>query len=462
MHSQIANGDYEAARKSIESNKFLKRKRNRLLYCLETGKVMHFKKDYDSSNYYFNLADHLMEEYDNLMDVLVGNLINPATAPYRAEDIELVLINYYKSLNYLYLGKKEDALVEVRKINLKLHRLEDKNKRGKNRYRSDAFSQLLTAMIYESEKDCNNAFIAYRNAYESYSNDSLSIVYGCEMPERLKADLIQAAYRAGFVAEAQRYEQTFGIKVNKVKAKGGELVLFWENGLGPFKEEEALYFMLSENQGGFYFVNSSGVLNIPFVLPSGTKLEDKDKKKILNVEMFKMALPKYVQRPAYYQTCVVQTDSLPGVTMQEAENVDHIAMKTLQDRMLKETALALERAAVRAIQTIALKSKDDGAGDLLQLANLFIEKADTRNWQTLPSSIQYTRIPLKEGENQIKLIFKTQNNQSDTLVIQVKGTGNMIFKNVSTPRLLNQQQIHEFRPYTGNQVMFNNGLYFKD
>ena len=35
--------------------------------------------------------------------------------------------------------------------------------------------------------------------------------------------------------------------------------------------------------------------------------------------------------------------------------------------------------------------------------NFASEQADTRNWQTLPHSIYYTRVPLKKGENEIEL-----------------------------------------------------------
>ena len=43
------------------------------------------------------------------------------------------MINFYKALNYLDLNDMEGALVEVRKINIKLYQLTDKYPDHKNR-----------------------------------------------------------------------------------------------------------------------------------------------------------------------------------------------------------------------------------------------------------------------------------------------------------------------------------------
>ncbi len=61
------------------------------------------------------------------------------------------------------------------------------------------------------------------------------------------------------------------------------------------------------------------------------------------------------------------------------------------------------------------KEKDEGkkernaeaaalvTGLVVNMFNTATEKADTRNWQSLPAYIQYVRIPLKKGANDIRL-----------------------------------------------------------
>ena len=88
----------------------------------------------------------------------------------------------------------EDALVEVRKINIRLQQLNDKYPDHKNRYQRDAFAQLLMGLIYDAAGDYNNAFIAYRNAYNTYQTDYLKN-FGLAAPEQLKKDLLMVQSR---------------------------------------------------------------------------------------------------------------------------------------------------------------------------------------------------------------------------------------------------------------------------
>ena len=85
---------------------------------------------------------------------------NPEVRPYKPEDFEVIIINFYKALNYLQMNNMEDALVEVRKINIRLQQLNDKYPDHKNRYQQDAFAQLLMGLIYDAAGDANNAYTA--------------------------------------------------------------------------------------------------------------------------------------------------------------------------------------------------------------------------------------------------------------------------------------------------------------
>ena len=69
-----------------------------------------------------------------------------------------------------------------------------------------------------------------------------------------------------------------------------------------------------------------------------------------------------------------------------------------------------------------MKKENEAAGAVLGIANALVEKADTRNWQSLPSFISYTRIPLSKGENKLNLQFSTVANQTitDSLTVNVK------------------------------------------
>src|SRR5690606_5625481 len=77
-----------------------------------------------------------------------------------------------------------EALVEAKRINIKLLEFNEKYSENKNKYSEDAFSQILQGIIYESTGDINNAFIAYRNAYEIYERNN-NQYFGVPLPEQL-------------------------------------------------------------------------------------------------------------------------------------------------------------------------------------------------------------------------------------------------------------------------------------
>jgi hypothetical protein len=62
------------------------------------------------------------------------------------------------------------------------------------------------------------------------------------------------------------------------------------------------------------------------------------------------------------------------------------------------------------------------------------EKADTRNWQSLPYSISYCRIPLDEGMNSVQLNTSggTQNSVPFTFDIKKNQTTFFAFHNLES------------------------------
>ena len=77
---------------------------------------------------------------------------------------------------------------------------------------------------------------------------------------------------------------------------------------------------------------------------------------------------------------------------------------------------------------IKLAEQNEIAGLALGITNMAMEKSDTRNWQSLPNQIHYARIPLKKGNNIIKMTLEN----GKTITLNVVGNGKMIFKNIAT------------------------------
>src|SRR5262245_52588638 len=88
-YEQVRNNQYDKAFTAIDNNKLLQRRRNRLLYLFEKGKMAHLMKQYDSSNVFFNEADLFIEDArTSAADIALGTLLNPMMETYKGEDFE--------------------------------------------------------------------------------------------------------------------------------------------------------------------------------------------------------------------------------------------------------------------------------------------------------------------------------------------------------------------------------------
>lgn len=445
-YTQMEAGKYKAASHTLDNIRFLQRPRNQFLYYAEKGRMTHLTGLYDSSNYLLNEADRIAEApFKSAGDVVAGTLLNPMMQTYHGEPFERLMLHFYKALNYTALGDPESALVEARRINIAINEQMDREKSKDNRYSRDAFALNLQGMIYEMAGDYNNAFIAYRNAAETYLAGTDETWYGVRMPQQLKKDLLRTAYLNGFTGELQRWEKLFGISYqHQPFPEGGELVLFIEDGRAPVKEEENIFFTLLKGAGGsFYFTDPTGGFSIPFDL-ARYNAQDVG---IGNLRTFRVALPKYIVVSP--QPLAVEVEA-NGVQYHPelAEDINTIAVETMREDRLSDITQALTRlvvkkvaeAGARAASKAIAQNKDSGqseeekkkqeekaeavgdaVGLLFQAFSLASEKADTRNWQSLPARIRYLRIPLHRGTNTITVSGNSRQLPDRSFEITGKG-----------------------------------------
>lgn len=397
----FAEGNLDKADKLLDKNEKAAEGRNRLLYFMQKGVVLQLQGRYQESNQMLEQAYFFLEDYKKSYSYEALALIsNPMMKPYAGEDHEKVLIHYYKALNFLMLQKPTEALVEARRLNNRLNHLNDLYGEKKNRYDDDAFAHVLMGIAYEMDNDINNAFIAYRNAYESYKSN-YGPEFGVQAPEQLKNDLLRTAYLMGFTNELELYEREFGIDYTYVKKEKPELIFFWHNGLGPVKSEWSINFTVVKGEGGVAtFVNEELGLNFAFPLPDNSD----PKGGLGDLKIIRVAFPKYETRKPYFTSATLHTDG-QAFSLEKAEDINEVAYSILQDRMLRELGSSLLRLATKQAAEYALRQENQDAGAVLSVVNALTEKADTRNWQTLPYSISYARVPLDAGENTVS--FKT-------------------------------------------------------
>lgn len=390
------------------------------------GLVEFLRGNYEHSNSLLEEAYIISEDIrKNKFQVAASFLTNPMVTPYTGEDHEFLMINYYKALDYISLNNYPDALVEIRRLNIRLNELSDKYKSDK-KFKQDAFAHLIMGLVYEADRDYNNAFIAYRNAYNIYKDD-YSNFFGISAPEQLKKDMVRTAYLSGLMYEYDSYSKEFGISFTPEGKNNGQLVFIWHNGLGPIKDEFSVNFAVVRGEGGVVnFTNEEYGWSFPYMMSS----EKSDGKSDLgDIEFTRIALPKYVERPPSFTNGEVDVNG-KDYSLEMGEDINAVSFKILHDRILRELSTSLLRLALKKASEYAVREKNEELGTAISVFNAVTEKADTRNWQTLPHSIYYTKISLPAGDQKVQLKLKNPyNNETKTVNLNVSiKSGRTTFK----------------------------------
>ena len=399
FNSEFEQGDLERALETLGKHQDESESKTRFIYFVNKGLLLSILGEYEESNSYLEKAFLFGEDYRiNYINEATSYFTNPNVVLYKGEDHEHLMLLYFKAINFLKMNQHEDALIECRRLNIRLNQLGDKYV-SEEKLQRNAFIHTLMGIIYQSAKDFNNAFIAYRNAIDVYEND-YSRMFGMTPPEQLKKDLLDAAWNTGFMDEFDNYKNKFGWSDYQTSPQDADLVFFWHNGLAPVKAEWSINFVITPGPDHMMVFNNNELgLTFPFKVD-----DDKERADLTSLQFFRVAFPRYVERPVYYTSAKLErgTDSYD---LQLAEDINKVAFYSLNQRMLQEFARGLLRAALKKAAEQTLRKKDDRLGAVLGMVNALTEKADTRNWQTLPHSIYYSRIPFKRERTTSSFCF---------------------------------------------------------
>ncbi|MCF6359258.1 MAG: hypothetical protein L3J29_00665 [Cyclobacteriaceae bacterium] len=432
FNKKVSDGNLAEAEAMVKSNEEkLKKSKTRFLFWVNAGVVESMQGHFEESNAYFEKADLFIEDDKKKVgEEGAALLLNPNLSTYRGEDHEKLMINYYKALNYYQLGEYDEAIVECKRMNIRLQQLSDKYKSDR-KYKEDAFIHTLMGIIYDGTGDYNNAFIAYRNAFNIYAN-SYKQLFKFKIPNQLKHDLVRTADLSGIYDERDRFAKKFEIDYVRPKPNQSQAVVLWNNGLGPIKDEWGINFAIVYTGNGWVsFVNADYGMTFPFYIGNSD---------LNGLTWIKVVFPKYVERPLLYKSGSI-TYNNETKELSKIEDLNAISFKVLEERMLLEFAKSLGRVALKQAAAAQVGKDNEGLGMALSLLASATESADTRNWQTLPHSIYYTRVFIDTHEdndmtlnlkdangNIVKHEFKVKSKQSETVIFPVNTMATMPWK----------------------------------
>lgn len=394
------SGKFVEADALLAKRKRVDRRKDRLLHYLNRGVLNHLTGDWEKSNEFFEMAHDICAiQVSRPASEALSFVVNSNITEYFGEDHELLLLYYYKALNFLQLGDLSSALIECRRLNIRLKQLSDKYS-GDHRYTKDAFIHTLMGLIYQASGEYNNAFIAYRNALDTYRT-SYCKLFGISAPVQLQKDLLYVAYRTGLHEEVRRYQKMLKLSYDPAKESHrgkGDCVVLWNNGLGPIKAERSLTFTILPGKGGIvHFQNQALKMTFPFPMPGDAR----QRNSLTALQIIKVATPMYEERSLIYQSANLQYGSGHVQRLELAEDVNAVAVQLLHQRMVWELSKSLLRTALKKTLEHQVRRQNAALGLIVGGINFITEQADTRNWQTVPHSIHYTRLKLPLGMQEI-------------------------------------------------------------
>jgi uncharacterized protein len=342
--SALSVGDYNKAVELI-APLAAKEDGDQLVYLLDYATALQFAGRYAESNAAFLQADKLQEQldYQSVSRVAGSLLASEELKQYKGDTFEKVFINAQLALNFLALGQTDSALVECRRINNKFKKLKaDDNKDVK----LNPFAKYLAALIWESIKSYDDAAIAYK---EAYSIDPTI--------DGIEEDLLRSSMLAQRDADHQKWRKSFPQAVDKFiqrNPKDPELIIISQIGWGPQKEFSPVDYRW------------------PVLKESHTPT-----KKI-----------KITADGKNYESKLVY-------------DVTRAAIATLEDDRLSLLGRRMAGLVAKDLVAEKIRKENELAGILAFVAMRVSDRADLRQWSTLPSQVQVTRLPLKAGKNEI-------------------------------------------------------------
>lgn len=328
-----------------------------LLLLLDKGMVLHAAGRWEESIQVLAKADRLSQQLDaiSISEEAGALLANERHRAYRGEDFEKLMISTLQALNYAQLGKDEDALVEVRRVNERIRKMVAEE--GKP-YEQLAIARYLGGVLYEDQREWDSAFIDYQEAAKLH-------------PELggLAEPLLRLARKTGrtdvYEALQKRYPS---IREAELGPGDGQLVVIIEAGRSPQKEQD----QVRHRRGGV-------------------------------VEL--VAVPRFRDRGAPAQTRLrIGERELTAIPM---TSLTAVAKLHLNDRVGRILAQALASATVKAGVAAGVGSltRSQEIGLLTFLVLSAANQADLRSWLSLPAEFQVARAPLPKGRHPISVDY---------------------------------------------------------
>ena len=379
----IDEGNYSEAYSAIDSDKSaIYSTFDKSLAALDSGLLSHYAKEYARSNKELSNAEELFKKNaaKSISQAVGSMLVNDTIIDYSGDPYEDIYTNVFMALNYLHLGKFDDAMVEIRRFDTKLKEISAKyqaeieaekmqlksNSKSvpavKMQFHNSALAHYLSMLLYRADGDMDNAAVDMRFIENAFKFQPA--LYDFPRPAGINQDL-------------------------DIPKDMCRLNLIAFTGRSPEKKE---------------------------IIEPLWAVDD----------FYRIALPVMEKRKSAVNVIeFYATDKSSGTTYfskaEKLESIENIAEGTYSQKYSLIAAKTIARMAAKLTTSAALdaaaKTSDEDITSVVfsllgfasKVSAFATERADVRTSRYFPASAFVSGINLKEGIYDVKIVFKSGN-----------------------------------------------------
>lgn len=401
----LEKGGFKEAIKQVTASKDkLYGSNSEYLYYYDLGVLHHYDRNFNESIKNLAQAEKIYEDLytKSITNEAAAVVTNDNVRPYRARPFELLVMYEFQILNYLAKGDIDGALVEVKRAQVAMEALYQKDDQKVN---DNGLLRYLSAIVYELEGEGDDAAISYYKTVKAYEEGKL------KLPEEVAefvTESLRKMDREGELKSLKMAAPAETPRASAVREKGQEIVVIGYAGHSPILGE--MYLSGTLVSGGALNLThkdaqTGRIRSYTFGVPSIGGATGGETYHI------GFALP---QKKPLKNKVIDFTVSVDGEKPYVPEQVLSVNSE-LEQNMEDEHTTTIVRTAIRVVvRTIAAqkaKSATNTSNGLLNLvknvavdiAQDQIEQADLRVGLFLPNSIYMTRIPVEPGTHEVSI-----------------------------------------------------------
>jgi len=394
----LRQGEYSQAAAKIEDFKTNKdyMKKDRVLYYLDKGAVLHYLKKYNESNEVLEQADVAMEElFTRSISAAAASLfLNDNVIPYYGEVYENIYVNVLKAINYMQLDNFQDAYVEIKRVNDKLRELEVKYARLVDEFNKadtteikiekktstfydDALAHYLSHLVFRAAGEWDNSRISFHKLRSAWRIQPT--VYDYPLPQHVQNDSLTYDNSLNIIAFTGTAPYKYAI--------GGKITTYED------------YIHLSDVSG----YKKNLVLAFP-----GMK----------QGYHFKFAFPELRLQPSEIANIEVYIDGSSAGYLELLEDMGQVAKFSFETQKNIIYFKTLVRTVAKGLASVKAKEKlrkKAGAEDNFLLSAILnfgvdaavdaTENPDLRYWRTMPRYCYANEFQIPSGTHNIEIRY---------------------------------------------------------